>query len=99
VQKVNWDKNLAGVKLTSQEFDRVSFNLFAGFNFAAFNLELAYYPKTFFNRTYAAPSGYKLYTGEPEKAFVLKTSVNVPYNWLSQKSYWWRKVLRNTPWK
>ncbi len=98
-QKVNWENGTASVKLTADEYSRTAFNLIAGINYGALNLQLDFYPNTLFNKTYETDLGYMPYDGQVEKLFVLKTSLNIPYGWLSEKSFWWRKFLRNTFWR
>jgi hypothetical protein len=99
VQEVSWLTTPANLKLTSDEFNRTAFNLFFGINYAAFNFEFDFYPKSIYNTSYQTDDGYKPFSSQANQSFLLKTSINIPYGWLSQKSFWWRKVLRNTPWR
>jgi len=99
VQRVNWTNKPYSETIPSDAHNKIALNFLVGVNFSAFNLELAYYPNSFFNSTYRSDKGFNSYLGQPDKSFSLKTSINIPYGWLSRKSYWWRKNLRNTFWR
>jgi len=99
IQKVNFQGTLSSTKLAPEAFNHFGFNMFLGLNFLMFNVQFNYYPKSLFNPLYVSPEGLKSYAGQPEHAFVIKTSINVPYGFLSHKYFWWRKVLKGTPWR
>jgi hypothetical protein len=99
IQKVNFEGTSASVPLGKDEYNPFVFNLFLGLNYKAVNIQFDYYPKSYFNPLYTTTSGYKPYNTQVDKFFVLKTSINVPYGWLSDQSFWWRKFLRKTFWR
>jgi hypothetical protein len=99
VQKVNWSGTPSSKPLPSGAFNRTAFNLFIGVNYSAFNIQLDYYPNSFFNTKFVSEAGYKPYLGQVEHSFDIKTTVNVPYGWLSRTSFFWRKILRGTFWR
>jgi hypothetical protein len=99
VEKTNWAGGSSSETLSSGAFNKVGLNLFCGINVSAFNIELDYFPNSLFNAKYISDSGYKINLGKPEHSFVLKTTISVPYGWLSRTSFFWRKVLRKTFWK
>ena len=99
VSSPSWNSTPSSVKITPDEYNKTAFNLFLGFNYAAFNLQFDYYPKSIFNKKYLDEDRFYPYNTMPDQVFLLKTSVNIPYRWLSEKSFWWRKKLRKTFWR
>jgi hypothetical protein len=99
VDRVNWEESSSSEKISKDAYNRVSFNLFLNVNYLAFNVELDYFPKSLYNTSYISPEGLRPFDGQSEQFFLIKTTINVPYGWLSKQSFWWRKVLRKTPWK
>jgi hypothetical protein len=99
VDHVNWNEAYSSEKVSKDALNKVAFNVFLNVNYLAFNIQFDYYPKSFFNTLYVTSDGIKPFAGQSEHVFIIKTTINVPYGWLSQQSFWWRKVLRKTPWK
>ena len=60
---------------------------------------LDFYPKSLYNKAYEPTTDILPHNAEADMAFMLKTSINIPYGWLSEKSFWWRKKLRKTFWR
>lgn len=105
VQKVDWNTTPSSTKLESGEYKKINFSIFFGFNYSAFNVQFDFYPKSIFDKTYTVSDpvtggDYLKYDGQVEKFFTIKTSINIPYGWLSEQSFWWRRKLRKFPlWK
>ncbi|MFN8255129.1 MAG: outer membrane beta-barrel protein [Bacteroidales bacterium] len=100
VQDYSWGTTPSAEKVDPNAYNKTSFGLFAGFNYLAFNIQLDFNPKSVFNKDYRNPDGYLINAGQVDQTITIKTCVNVPYGWLSDKSYWWKKKLRKFPlWK
>lgn len=101
VQKANFSGDSKSRSLTSAEYNRMFFNFFAAVNYSAFNIQIDYFPKSLFNKKFetATTPTYLPYDEQVDVIFAVKATVNVPYGWLSEKSFWWRKFLRKTPWR
>lgn len=104
VQKVDWNNTPSSTKLEGDEYKKTTFSLFFGLNYSAFNLQFDIFPTSVFNKTFTEADPvtggeYLKYEGQVESFFTVKTSINVPYGWLSEQSFWWRRKLRKLPWK
>ncbi len=113
-EKASWGEN-KGRKLEDTEYNKTTFSLFAGFNWKIINVQFDFYPKSIFNENYELKTTYKfpnpkkgdenktltLYPnkGQVSSFFKLTVSVNVPYGWLSEKSFKIRRMLLKVPWK
>ncbi len=94
VQKYSWKPTPSAMKLGKDEYNKTAFNLFFGANYSAFNLQFEFYPSSIFNKSYKDAGGFKIHDGQVEKRFAIKTSVNIPYGWLSDQSFWWKRKLK-----
>ncbi len=104
VQKVSWNTTPSSTKLEGDEFKKTTFSLFFGVNWKVLNVQFDFYPASIFNDTYTeanlVTSGEFLkYEGQVKQFFTIKAGLNIPYGWLSENSFWWRRFLRNKPWK
>ncbi len=103
-EKTSWGET-GGAKLQSDEFKNMTFNLMLGMNWKVVNIQLDFYPSSVFNDKYtdaldADGTPLYKYEGQVKQFFTITTSVNIPYGWLSEKTFWWRRKLRKVPfWK
>jgi len=104
-EKVSWSSEPGGTKLEGEEYKKTNFNLFFGVNWKVANIQFDFYPTSVFNDKYlvidpVTGAEYAKYEGQVEQFFKITASVNVPYGWLSDQSFWWRRFLRKVPfWK
>jgi len=94
VQKYDWKATPSALKLEKEEYNPTQFALFFGVNYSAFNLQFDFYPSSVFNKSYKDANDFKIHEGQVDNSFAIKTSVNIPYGWLSDQSFWWKRKLK-----
>ncbi len=100
VQNYSWSNTPAGEKMDKDAYNKTVFGLIFGVNYLAFNVQVDFYPKSIFNKAYKNPDGFLINAGQVDQTIAIKTCINVPHGWLTDKSYWWKKKLRKFPlWK
>jgi hypothetical protein len=104
-EKVSWTSEPGGTKLESDEFKKMAFSVLFGFNWKYANLQLDFYPASVFDDKFkvvdpTTQREYFKYDGQVQQFVKITASVHVPYGWLSEQSFWFRRKLRKVPfWK
>ncbi len=113
MESVSWGES-KGRELEPTEFNKTVFSFFVGFNWKILNVQFDFYPKSVFNQNYEIQTEYKFPSvdkkgakkvvlhpneGQVDKFFKLSVSVNLPYGWLSERSFKMRRMLLKFPWK
>ncbi len=104
-EKVSWANEPGGTKLEGDEFNKTTFSVLFGVNWKVVNVQLDFYPSSVFNDKYTeadqvTEDEYFKYEGQVQQFFKITASVHVPYGWLSEQNFWWRRKLRKVPfWK
>ena len=104
-ETVSWSSETGGSKLEGQEYKKTNFSLFFGVNWKVANVQFDFYPTSIFNDKFlvvdpVTKSEYAKYEGQVKQFFKITASINVPYGWLSEQNFWWRRKLRKFPiWK
>ncbi len=112
-EKASWGAD-KGRKLEPEEYNKTVFSIFAGLNWRVLNVQFDFYPKSVFNEKYELVTGYQFPSqgdqesekvvlqpnkGQVTNFFKLTVSVNIPYGWLSERSFKMRRMLLKFPWK
>lgn len=102
IETVNWSAIPKKVMVKNTEFIKGQPVFLFGFNYMIFNIELNFMPKNFINQDFGVsvgPEGKEVvvrpYTGQPDKLFYLKTSLNIPLSpWTTKKNYTLHKIVK-----